>query len=103
MGSIIGLVDTLVQLTASTVPVVQTLTAKLPSSIISTINQFKSMLNLLPVAVMVPGLLCVLFMVTASICSMSSKRKGSYCCTKCMIMLGNLFLLLSFIFYTIFA
>lgn len=101
--SITGLVDTLVALTQSAVPVVQTLTAKLPGSIITTINQFKSAISLLPVAAMVPGLFCVLFMATASLCSMSSKRKGSYCFTKCMIMLGNLFMLLSFVFYAIFA
>ena len=101
--SITGLIDTLVSLTTSTVPVVKTLTSKLPTSIINTINQFKSFISLLPIAAMVPGLFCVLFMATASLCSMSSKRKGTYCCTKCMIMLGNLFMLISFVFYAIFA
>ena len=101
--NVIGLLDTVVELSQSTVSAVSALSKQLPTTIIDAISAQKSALSLLPVAVIVPGLFCVIFMTMAALMGWSKSRPGTYCCTKCMIMLGNLFLLLSIIFYCIFA
>jgi len=55
------------------------------------------------IAVMVPGALCIVLLLLATLCPLLPQHKGSYCWSKCCIMLANLFLLISLIFYIIFA
>lgn len=98
-----GLIQTLLDLTSSTVSAIKDLTASLPTSIISTIEQQRAQIQLLPIAVMVPGALCIIFLLLACLCPLSKGHKGSYCWSKCFIMLANVFLLVSFIFYIIFV
>jgi hypothetical protein len=74
-----------------------------PSSIISQIQAQLDNLRLLPLAVMVPGLFAALFLLLGAVCPMSKARKGSYCCTKCMIFFADILLLLALVFYAIFA
>ena len=65
-----GLIQTLLDLTSSTVSAIKDLTASLPTSIISTIEQQRAQIQLLPIAVMVPGALCITFLLLACLCSL---------------------------------
>jgi len=101
---IVGLVELLVSLVDPSMPAfLGSMTSALPTDLINLIQGQLDILKLLPVAVMVPGIFAILFLLLASLFPLSKKRKGSYCCTKCMIFFGNIFLVLSLIFYSIFA
>ena len=101
--TILGLIDAIIAFATSTSTIVSGIAAALPSSIIQLLQDQRSIVALLPFAVMGPGALCIVFLLLAFILSCSSGHKGSYCFSKCCIMLANIFLLLSFIFYIIFV
>jgi len=101
--TIVGLVTTLEQLGLSKVPFIQSLYNQLPSEIINQIIANKEQLNLLPAGVGAPGWLAGAFALLAAVTSQCRGHKGSYCCSKVWMVLTYVFLLLSFIFYIIFA
>jgi len=74
----------------------------IPNSIVSVLQQQISLLQLLPVAVVVPGVLAALCLLLGGLCAASPFRKGTYCCSKLVMFLATLFLLLCFVFYIIF-
>ena len=102
-ATILGLIDTLIGLTASTIPAIQDLTSALPSAILDTISSYRDLVSLLPYAVMGPGALAIVTLLLGSFCPLLRSHKGSYSVTKCFLLLANLFLVLSFVFYAIFA
>lgn len=100
---IVGLVDTLVEFATVKIAAIANFQKMLPTDIVQIIDENKGQLALLPLAVMVPGGFCILFLLLGAICPNLKMHKGSYCLSKCFIMLANLFLLLSLIFYIIFV
>jgi hypothetical protein len=102
---IIDIVETIVTLftEAQNSSFLDDFTQNVPSEIIDLLQEQIDLLRLIPIAVVVPGLLAAIFMLLASACGASSARKGTYCCTKCSIVLSWLCSFLAFAFYTIFA
>merc|ERR1719473_1247948 len=100
-----NLIDALLALVtnASQLPggIGNSLNAAVPGDIVNLINTQKSMLGLLPIAVIIPGLIVILLSFSASACASSKARKGTWCCTKCAVMIANIFLLLSLILYAV--
>jgi hypothetical protein len=78
-------------------------TADMPREIIDMLEDNLDNMRLLPVATLVPGLLACLFLSVAGLCAASSKRKGKFCCTRLIMLMANLFLLMALVFYTLFA
>jgi len=79
----------------------------IPETIITTIEERQDLVELLPVAVIVPGVLVFLLLFLSSVCPAMSKcqksgHEGSYCCTKCFIALANVVMIVAFVFYTTF-
>lgn len=101
--TILGLIDTLASLLLSELPAIQDMTSALPRSILDQVIGFKSTVALLPFAVLGPGAVCLIALLVAALAPLHSGHKGSYCVTKCFVMLANVFLILSFVFYSIFV
>ena len=97
------LVGVFLQLSISEVPFLQEFQEQLPEGVVGTIEQYKHLIPQLPVALLIPGLLAVICLLSAALCPCGKCHVGRYGCTKCLIMLNNLLLIISFIFYTIFA
>jgi len=102
-ATVIGLVNTLEALSLSTVPFIQDLMTQLPSEILNQVISQKSQLSLLPAGVGAPGWLAGAFALLAAVTTQCKGHKGSYCFSKLWMTLTYVFLLLSFIFYIIFA
>ena len=100
---ILGLIDTLQDLTESNLPAIQDLTSALPDEILDQVIELKGQVALLPFAVMGPGAVAIIALLCGSLCPMHSGHKGSYAVTKCFIFLADIFLILSLVFYSIFA
>jgi hypothetical protein len=100
---LVGLIEiTLPGLLNSNIPEIAAIAGMIPDVISVTLAEQVDQFKLLPFAVMGPGVCCILFLFLASVCPLHP-RKGTYCCTKIMVLLANLFLLIAFIFYLIFA
>lgn len=67
------------------------------------IERFQRYVGYLPLSVMVPATLCLFFMLVSSACSVRPWPKGTYCSAKLFSFLAHFLLLLSIIFYGIFA
>ena len=100
---LVNLIDLLLAFATSTVTFVSKFQAAIPSGVLSSITQYKHLIPLLPVAVIVPGALAFVCLFFSGACPMGKCNPGGYCCTKTFIFFGNLLLLLSLIFYSIFV
>jgi len=98
-----GLVTTFNALVLSPMPQVQSFVAGIPPDVITVLRDNVAQIKLLNIAVVVPGVLAGLFLLLAAICPLMPMHKGSYCFTKCYILLAKLFLLVAIVFYIIMA
>ena len=99
----IGLIDALLELQDSTVSAVRDFFADLPQSAVNQIERNRSRAELLRVAALAPGASACAVLLLMAACSCSSRRQGSYCCTKFLALCANLLLVISAAFYVIFA
>ena len=74
-----------------------TMAAELPTEVI---DQVQSQIDLLGIAVILPGVVSGVLLIIIAICGFA-KKKGGFCGAKCVIMLSYIFLLLSFITYIV--
>ena len=65
-----------------------------------TIDMVSAQLDLLGIAVILPGVVSAVLLIIIAICGFA-KKKGGFCGAKCLIMLSYIFLLLSFITYIV--
>jgi len=105
---VVGLIRTFLDLVASPVEYAQQFANAVPPTILATIEEREDLLKLLPIAVIVPGALACVCLLIASACPFLGNcaregHKGSYCCTKCFILLANLVMIVAFVFYAIFS
>lgn len=101
--NVIGLLETLEALKASTVPAIKDLVAQLPSAILDSIIAQKAQFSLLPFAAAAPGLVAGLLILFAGAASRAPCRPKTYCATKALAAIAFVFLLLSLILYAIFG
>jgi hypothetical protein len=108
-NTIVGLVELLIEVVEAATngnSFLSGFTDVIPGFVVDVLRDQIDQLQLIPVAVMVPGLLAAIWLLFAAIGSSvmcKNKRKGSYCFTKCFVLLSWVFLLLAFVFYLIFA
>jgi hypothetical protein len=110
-NAIIGMIETLVAIilfvngieSDSPMATLASFSDNIPEGIIEPIEENLKLLRLLPIAVIVPGLFAAFFLLLASLCPLSKANKGSYCCTKCMILLADILLVVCIGFYATFA
>lgn len=102
-NALVKLLDLFLALVKSTVAFISQFQRQVPTTIVNTVEQYRHLVPLLPVAVIVPGVLSCLCLLFSGACPMGKCHVGKYGCTKCLIMLGNGFLLVSMVFYMIFA
>ena len=101
-NALVKLLDLFLALVKSTVAFVSQFQRQVPTTIVDTIEQYR----ICPAApggrhrARVLSCLCLLF---SGACPMGKCHVGKYGCTKFLIMLGNAFLLVSMVFYMIFA
>lgn len=98
-----NLVDIFLKFVNSTVPFISSFQQRIPAGISGSLKDYKHLIPLLPVAVIVPGALAFCCLFFSGACPMGKCNPGGYCCTKTLIFFGNLLLLLSLVFYSIFA
>ena len=102
-NTILAIIDIFIEFASSTIDVVADMRARIPPGIISALEEWRPQLELLPISVLVPGLLAAAFLALGGVCPVAPGHKGSYCCTKFMVLIADAFLLLSFIFYITFC
>merc|ERR1719326_1715177 len=101
-AAIIGLLDVVISLVNAANDAVAAFTGMIPTAVVDVLQSQRAQFELLPIAVMVPGILAALFLILSSACACTPTKKGTYCCTKFAMFLAYVFLLLCLIFYMIF-
>jgi len=99
----VDLIDVIAAMRISTFTAVADLMGELPPDILDQIEANKSHAKLLRFYVLGPGVLAIVFLALASLLGCSTRRKGTYCCTKLFVILSNILLILALVFYAIFA
>jgi len=100
---IVGVVVTFNSLAASEHEAIRSLLANIPRDVVVTLRDNVEQFRLLPFSVIGPGLVAAALLLLASLCSSLNANRGSYCWSKCMMLSAKVFLLLSLVFYAIFA
>jgi len=98
-----GLVQTFNELVTSDQSFVRQMAESIPPAVITALDENVEQISNLPLAVIIPGLLSAVLLLIGGSCSLLPANKGSYCWSKLFMILADLFLLLSFVFYMIFA
>ena len=103
--AIIAIVAEIIALFNSDVPQMQSFRSRLEviKPILDALSENIETLRFLPFVTMGPGLVAAGFLLLGSFCPILPMNKGSYCVTKCMVILAHLTLILSLVFYAIFA
>ena len=102
-NTILAIIDIFIEFANSTIDAVADMRARIPPDIINALEEWRPQLALLPIAVLVPGLLAAASLGFGAACPVAPGHKGSYCLTKFMIVIADIWLVVSFLFYVTFC